>query len=58
MVFFTPLRTPKPEEPDYTAHVKIDITTNGSEPIVAKDRVNEFFDRTFNEIEQSIRAAA
>ena len=54
---------------DYTAPVKVDITTNGSEAnvtmtetfninIVAKDRVDEFFARTFGEIEQNIRAAA
>lgn len=54
---------------NYTAPVKVDITTNGSEAnvtlsatpninIVAKDRVNEFFNRTFSEIERNIRAAA
>lgn len=54
---------------NYTAPVKVDIDSNGAEAsvslssvpnvnVLVKDRVNEFFDRTFAEIEGSIRAAA
>ncbi|GEM_PF-3188212 len=54
---------------NYTAPVKVDVQTNGKIAhveltpathinILIKPRVDDFFNRTFNEIEDKIRAAA
>lgn len=54
---------------NYTAPVKVDVEANGCEArvtmssvphvnILVKDRVDQFFDRTFAEIESNVRAAA